>query len=89
MDSKTQTESTREFALRRLRNFCTSYSLSKSDELLSHVQGTVIEGNYGSLSELSKGHLLDYMEALEEVLPALYELQEHLKMSDPERSEGT
>lgn len=77
MDSKSKRENTREFAIRRLRNFCVSYSLNKSDELLSNVQGTVIEGNYAYLSELSKEQLLDYLEALEEVLPALYELQEH------------
>lgn len=78
MDSKTNRENTREYAIRRLRNFCTSYSLEKNDELLSNVFNTIIKGNYAHLNDLSKEHILDYLEALEEALPALYELQEPL-----------
>jgi len=66
-------------AMRSLRNFCTSYTLRKSDELLCRSLTTLISGNYASLSNITKKHLLDYFEALEEVLPALYELQEKLK----------
>lgn len=79
MDSKTKREKTKETAMRSLRNFCTSYTLRKSDELLCRSLTTLISGNYASLSNITKKHLLDYFEALEEVLPALYELQEKLK----------
>lgn len=79
MDSKTKREKTNETAMRSLRNFCTSYTLRKSDELLCRSLTTLIGGNYPVLSNLTKKHLLDYFEALEEVLPALYELQEKLK----------
>lgn len=79
MDSKTKRENISESALRSLRNFCASYTLRKSDELLCRSLTTLIGGNYAVMSNLTKKHLLDYFEALEEVLPALYELQEKLK----------
>ena len=86
MDSKTTRENTKEAAIRKLGNFCSSYTLRKSDELLSHSLTTLIAGNYASLSNLSKEHLLDYFEALEEVLPVLYELQKLLEK--PRGQEG-
>ncbi len=79
MASKNKKDEIKESAIRSLRNFCTSYSLRKSDELLCRSLTTLISGNYSALSNLTKIHLLDYFEALEEVLPALYVLQEKLK----------
>lgn len=82
MDSKTKGENISESVLRGLRKFCTSYTLKKSDELLSRSLVTLIGGNYTALSNLSKENLLNYFEALEEILPVLYELQEHLNQTE-------
>ena len=90
MDSKATRENTKEATLRKLGNFCSSYTLLKSDELLCRSLTALIGGNYAGLSNFSKERLLDYFEALEEVLPALYELQEHLeKPMEQEEDEGT
>lgn len=81
---------TPETAIRSLRNFCTSYTFRKSDELLCRSLTALIGGNYTGLSNFTKEQLMDYFEALEEVLPALYELQEHLnKPVEPEEDEET
>ncbi|MDP2335120.1 MAG: hypothetical protein Q8N05_01475 [Bacteroidota bacterium] len=79
MDSKTKRENTKEAALRKLGNFCSSYTLRKSDELLCRSLTALIGSNYAGLSNFTKERLLDYFEALEEVLPALYELQKPLE----------
>lgn len=85
MGSKTNEENISKSALQGLRKFCTSYTLKKSDELLSRSLVTLIGGNYAALNNLSKENLLNYFEALEEILPVLYELQENL--SQPEIQE--
>ena len=71
---------------RKLGNFFSTYTLLKSDELLCRSLTVMIGGNYAGLSNFSKERLLDYFEALEEVLPALYELQE--KLTGPQNQEG-
>ena len=81
MDSKTNGQNTGTFAIRRLRNFCTSYNLKKSEDLLADIESSLISGNYASLNDINKDDLRDYLEALEEVLPALYELQKHFDVS--------
>lgn len=84
MGSKSKGEKISDSALCSLRKFCTSYSLRKSDELLCRSLATLISGNYAALSNLAKEHLLNYFEAWEELLPAMYELQEHLNRPEPE-----
>jgi len=64
--------------LRKLGDFCATYTFIESDELLCRSVATLIGRNYDKLSNFSKERLLNFFEALEEVLPALYELQEHL-----------
>ncbi len=79
-----------ETALRSIQHFCSTYTLLKSDELLCRSLTALIGGNYAGLSNFTKERLMDYFEALEELLPALYELQEHLsKPVEPEEDEGT
>ena len=72
-------QSKQKAAFQNLRNFCSSYNLMEADEMLCRVFTVMLGGNYSKQSMHSKEHLLDYFEALEEVLPALYELQEKLK----------
>lgn len=87
---KNHPSQTPDAAFRKLGNFCSTYTLLKSDELLCRSLTALIGGNYAGLSNFTKERLMDYFEALEEVLPALYELQEHLnKPEEPEEDEGT
>lgn len=65
--------------LQKVAHFCHNYNLKETDELLCRLLAVLIGENYASQSNLTKNRLLDYFEALEEVLPALYELQEKLK----------
>lgn len=88
MDSKTKRENISKSALIGLRKFCTSYSLRKSDEMLCRSLATLISGNYNTLSNLTKIPLLNYFEALEELLPVLYELQEYLNKPEVQEENG-
>lgn len=65
--------------LRKLGDFCATYTFIESDELLCRSVATLIGRNYDKLSNFSKERLLNFFEALEEVLPALYEIHEKLK----------
>lgn len=83
---KNHPSQTPDAALRKLGNFCSAYTLRKSDELLCRSLTAMIGGNYAGLSNFSKERLLDYFEALEELLPALYELQEW--QAGPQNQDG-
>lgn len=76
-----------ETALQNLRNFCSSYNFMEADEMLCHVFTVMLGGSYSKQSNLSRKRLLDYFEALEEVLPAIYELQEKLKQVENQEGE--
>lgn len=65
-----------EAALRSLRNFCTS--LKQSDELHCLSLTALISGEFSKMSPESREQILDYFEALEDLLPALYELDQSL-----------
>ncbi|HEY1061648.1 MAG TPA: hypothetical protein VGE44_08175 [Daejeonella sp.] len=72
-------QSKQKAVFQNLRNFCSSYSLIEADEMLCRAFTVMLGGGYSKQSLHNKKRLLDYFEALEEVLPALYELQEKLK----------
>lgn len=86
MDSKTKRENTTETAIRSLHYFCTAYSFCSSNIQLNRALSTIIRGTYTDMNYSDRVYLFDYFLALEELLPALYELQEHL--NKPETQEG-
>lgn len=61
-------------ATRNLNNFLSSYTLQESTELLNQVYGQVTEAINAPQRNLRKENILDFLEALEELLPAVYEL---------------
>ena len=65
-----------EAALRSLRNFCTS--LKQSDELHCLSFTALISGEFSKMKSESRVQILDYFEAIEELLPALYQLNQSL-----------
>lgn len=67
----------KEQASRNLNNFLSSYTLQESTELLNQIFDHVTEGiHYAAQNDSSKEQMLDFLESLEELLPALYELYE-------------
>ena len=79
--------SKQEAAFQNLRNFCSSYNFMEADEMLSRVFTVMLGGSYSKQSMHSRKRLLEYFEALEEVLPAIYELQEKLKQVQNQEGE--
>lgn len=79
---------TSEKRYQKLDNFCSIYSQRESDELLSWVLVTVIGGNYAEQSDSNKRRILDFMEALEELLPEVYKLNEQQGNEDDEKRDG-
>ncbi|MDP3467553.1 MAG: hypothetical protein Q8S11_04430 [Daejeonella sp.] len=79
MSKPIRSSSATKTAPQKVAHFCHNYTLKETDELLCCMLAVLIGENYSTLSNLAKKRLLDYFEALEEVLPALYELQEKLK----------
>lgn len=73
-------------ALQKLRNFCAYYNLRESDELLTRTFLILLAGNYSKQTIHTMERVLDYFDALESLLPALYELRDGLK--DPGNEEG-
>ncbi len=65
-------------ALRKLANFCNTYKPADIDNLSSRLFGAVVGQNYSKYPNRTKARILDYFEAMEEVLPALYDLHDHL-----------
>ena len=64
-----------EQATRNLGNFLSSYTLTESTELLNQVFDHVTEGlHYATQSNRNKEQMLDFLESLEELLPAVYKL---------------
>lgn len=74
-------------AHRRLRNFCSTYNLTQADEMLCRVFTVLLGGNYSKQSNGSRQKLLDYFEALEEVLPAIFELHDTLQKTENQEGE--
>lgn len=66
---------------RNLDNFLSTYTLPESTELLNQVFDYVTHGiHYAALNDSSKEQMLDFLEALEELFPAVYECH---KWEDP------
>ena len=65
-------------ALRSLQHFCAAYSFCSGNVQLNRALSTIINGNYSGLTYSEKAELFDYFMALEDLMPALYELLEHL-----------
>lgn len=74
-------------AHQRLHSFCSSYNILEAEELLCRVFIAMLEGNYSLQSMHSRERLLVYFEALEDVLPVLYELQEQLNGAEKQEGE--
>ncbi|HQT58873.1 hypothetical protein [Daejeonella sp.] len=79
MSKPIRSSPTTKTAPQKVAHFCQNYTLKENDELLCRMLAVLIGENYSTLSNLTKKRLIDYLEALEEVLPALFELQERLK----------
>jgi len=60
-----------------LKNFLSSYTLHESSQLLNQIYDHVTEGiHYAALDKRHKEELLDFLEGLEELLPAVYQLHD-------------
>lgn len=70
-----------------LHTFCATYSLPECHQLLCNFFRLMASGNYESQSKLSKKQLMDYFLALERMIPALYELEEKLRVLQKEEGE--
>lgn len=84
---KNHPSQTPDAAFRKLGNFCSSYNFMEADEMLSRVFTVMLGGCYSKQSMHSRKRLLDYFEALEEVMPAIYDLQEKLKQVQNQEGE--
>lgn len=69
---------TPETALRSLKYFCAVYSFCSGNVQLNRALSTIISGNYSGMTYSEKAELFDYFMALEDLMPALYELLDHL-----------
>lgn len=69
----------KEQAVRHLNNFLSSYTLPESSKLLNQIS------DHAALDKSHKEELLDFLEGLDELLPAVYELHEN--RSKPESGE--
>jgi len=66
---------TKEEASCHLNNFLSSYTLPERAELLNQVFDHVTEGIHSvALNDSNKEEMLDFLEALEELLPVIFEL---------------
>lgn len=66
-------------AFRAVRNFCTDYSLSDINEMLAlyHRElGAQAEPGGGQRKIEDKERILDFLESLEELLPAVYQIEQ-------------
>lgn len=70
----------KELATRHLNNFLSSYTLPESSKLLNQIFNHLTKGiHYAALDNSHKEELLDFLEGLEELLPAVYKLHSKLK----------
>lgn len=76
-----------ETALRSLKYFCAVYSFCSGNVQLNRALSTIISGNYSGLTYSEKAEMFDYFMALEDLMPALYELLEHLDKEGTYRDE--
>lgn len=67
-----------EAAPSKLHAFCSAHSLLKSHEELCGSFESFFVGNHASISNAEKKRLLSDFEAIEEILPVLYELGKQL-----------
>lgn len=73
----------KEKAMRHLNNFLCSYTLPESTKMLNLVFDHVTEDiHYAASNNSGKEQMLDFLEALEEMLPAVYELHEKRAKSE-------
>ncbi len=75
-------------AAKKLRNFCACYNLRESDELLTRTFLILLAGNYSKQTIYTMERVLDYFDALESLLPTLYELCEELKEEENKKGEA-
>ncbi|HQS05854.1 MAG: hypothetical protein B7X86_13940 [Sphingobacteriales bacterium 17-39-43] len=66
----------KEETTRCLNNFLSSYTLQESTEMLSQVYNHIEGVHFSAINNSKKEQVLDFLEALEELLPAVYELHE-------------
>ena len=64
----------KEEATRHLNNFLSSYTLHESTEMLSQAYNHIEDIQYSTNDNSKKEQVLDFLEALEELLPTIYEL---------------
>ena len=65
-------------AFRAVRNFCSTYSRSDIEEMLN-LYHRALSDNLADADSESKEHILDFFETLEELLPAVYEIEQARK----------
>ncbi len=65
-------------SLRKIENFCCSYDPEETDDMLCKLLSALREDNFLGLDQVDKENLLDYIEALEELLPAVDEINKYL-----------
>lgn len=73
-------------ALSSLHYFCAVYNFCSANVQLNRALNTLLCGNYSGMTYSERAELFDYFMALEDLMPALYELQENL--NKPEAQEG-
>lgn len=64
----------KEEATRHLNNFLSSYTLQESTEMLNQVYNHIEDIHYITNDNSKKEQVLGFLEALEELLPTVYEL---------------
>ncbi len=65
-------------ARQKLGNFCYSYSPEENDEMLGQLFSIIKQEDQAHPDLSSQERLLNYIESLEEVLPALYAIRAEL-----------
>lgn len=68
-----------ELPLSKVATFCKSYSLRESQELFCRATITLARGDFQKIHDRKKAMILDYFEALQDLLPAIYELRYQLE----------
>ena len=64
-----------EDSIAKLKDFCKAYSHRDTEELFCKATLALTRGNYQNLHHRKQALLLDFLEALEKAIPAIYQVQ--------------
>lgn len=78
---------TPETVLHSIQNFCAVYSFCSGNVQLNRALNSLLCGNYSGMTYSERAELFDYFRALEDLMPALYELQENLDKPEVQKQD--